>query len=197
MKRFGRWMLLATLLAPVTVVAPAGADTPPPAGQKAPAPTVPAHAAYLQMRGVTGGVTEPAHAGWIAISSFQWGVGRGITSPAGGSSDREGSTPSISNIVITKTTDSASPNLFRAAATGQHFPQAVIELLTRDGSKKYVVTLSEVFVTSAKASSGSDRPTESLTLNFSKITFQYTPTSSPAGSPTLVSSYDVVKGEAF
>src|SRR5262245_22019949 len=57
---------------------------------------------YLQHQALTGEVTEPGHLNWIQISSFQWGVGRGISSPTGGSADRAGSAPSVSEIHIHK-----------------------------------------------------------------------------------------------
>jgi type VI secretion system secreted protein Hcp len=47
---------------------------------------------YTQYSGVSGDPKSgSSHEQWIEISSFQWGVGRGISSPTGGSSDREGS----------------------------------------------------------------------------------------------------------
>jgi hypothetical protein len=46
--------------------------------------------------------TGSGQAGWIEINSFQWGVGRGISSTSSSSSDKEGTTPSVSEIVITK-----------------------------------------------------------------------------------------------
>jgi hypothetical protein len=40
--------------------------------------------------------------GAIDLNSFSWGIGRGISSPTGGSADRESSAPSVSEIVVTK-----------------------------------------------------------------------------------------------
>ena len=45
---------------------------------------------------------------WIELNSFQFGVGRGIASPTGGSADRESSAPSISEITITKDQDTST-----------------------------------------------------------------------------------------
>jgi type VI protein secretion system component Hcp len=56
-----------------------------------------------------------SHDGWIEIDSFSFGAGRQITTSGGGSSDREGSTPSVGEIVVKKTTDQASPSLFQGA----------------------------------------------------------------------------------
>lgn len=196
MNRIARLVILATLVAPIVVVSPASAD--PPGAPAAPAPkppTVPARRAFMQVPDIKGSVSEPSHAGWIEVSSFQWGVGRSTSVPTGASSDREGKTPSVSSIVVTKSTDSASPNLFHAAVTGQHFPQVVLEVLTRDGSKRYQFVLSDVLISSAKPVPG-DRPTESLTLNFTKIEFRTTPTSGPSSSPLAV-TYDIVSHESF
>jgi type VI secretion system secreted protein Hcp len=60
---------------------------------------------------VKGDVTDEKHVGWIEVNSFQWGVGRGVSSPTGASADRESSAPSVSEVVVTKATDLASPKL--------------------------------------------------------------------------------------
>src|SRR5258706_6606126 len=39
---------------------------------------------YMQYEGIKGDVTAKGHEGWVELSSFQWGIGRGITSPTGG-----------------------------------------------------------------------------------------------------------------
>jgi type VI secretion system Hcp family effector len=69
---------------------------------------------YMKYGDVIGNVKNKSHCGWIEVDSFQWGVGRGISSPTGGSADRESSAPSVSEIVVTKQTDSSSPSLFHA-----------------------------------------------------------------------------------
>ena len=71
---------------------------------------------YAQFSGIPGNVQHVPGlhgSGWFEISSFQFGVGRGIAAPSSGSADRESSTPSVSEITVTKATDAASPNLFR------------------------------------------------------------------------------------
>jgi len=54
------------------------------------------------------------HNGSIQVKSFQWGVSRGITNTNSGKADREGSTPSVSEISISKGKNSA-PNLIDKA----------------------------------------------------------------------------------
>jgi hypothetical protein len=63
-------------------------------------------------------IQTPNHKQQIQINSFQWGVGRGITQPNGTKSDREGSTPSVSEIVVTKPKSKISPSKLLESATG-------------------------------------------------------------------------------
>jgi type VI secretion system secreted protein Hcp len=136
---------------------------------------------------IKGDVSDQKYPGWIELNSFQWGVGRGITSPTGSESDREGSTPSVSEIVVTKDQDSASPNLFRAACgtkpvnTGKTVHVAFAKTGTGGTSDTFLqFDLENTLVSGWSISSSGDRPTESLTLNFTKVTMTNTPT-----GPTL------------
>jgi Type VI secretion system effector, Hcp len=63
-------------------------------------------------------IQTPNHKQQIQINSFQWGVGRGITQPNGAKSDREGSSPSVSEIVVTKPKSKLSPSKLLESATG-------------------------------------------------------------------------------
>ena len=132
---------------------------------------------FMNYDGITGDVTSAGHEQWIEISSFQWGVGRGITSASSAGSDREATTPSVSEIVVTKITDSASTNLMRAslglAPAGEGKTVKIDFCKTNtDSPEPYVqFELENTLVSGWSMSSGGDRPMESLTLNFTKITY--------------------------
>ncbi len=128
---------------------------------------------YMQVDGIEGDVTAAGHEKWIEINSFQWGVGRGVTSPVGGTADREASAPSVSEIVVTKTSDSASANLIREALWGEG-KKVKIDFCKTDKDKfepYYQYELEATLISGYSVSSGGDRPMESLSLNFTKITF--------------------------
>ncbi len=74
---------------------------------------------YVQYGKITGDVTAAGHEKWIEVNSFQWGVGRGISSPTGASANRESSAPSVSEIVVTKPSDSSSSKLLDEIAAGR------------------------------------------------------------------------------
>jgi len=124
---------------------------------------------FLSFTGVTGGATN----GLIAIESLQWGVGRGISSPVGGGG-RQASLPSFSEVTISKTMDSASPQLAFQAAGGNTEVTCVVTLDHHNtGNTLYTLTLTGVLISGYSISSGGDRPSESLSLNFTKITWSY------------------------
>lgn len=65
--------------------------------------------------------------------------------------------------VIMKEMDKASPKLFEACSTGQHFPSVTVDM----GGKQY--TLYDVVIASAQKSGSNARPMETITLNYTKI----------------------------
>ena len=132
--------------------------------------------------------------GWIEIGSLQLGVGRGISSPVGTSSKREASAPNISEVVVTKLQDSTSPLFFQEACVGKAVV-ANIDLVETgsDQLNTYLeITLTNTMVSGYSVSSGGDRPSESITLNFTKIEYKYTPYDDQhkAGTPVTV-TYDL------
>jgi len=153
---------------------------------------------FLKYDGIDGDVTTAGHVKWIEVLSFQWGVGRGINNASASGADREGSTPSVSEITLTKDCDSASPNLLRASLglkPADEGKTVKIDFCKTDTSQPepYLqLTLTNCLVSGWSASSGGDRPTESVTLNFTKVEFKNTAMgkANETGSPDIA-SYDM------
>lgn len=134
-------------------------------------------AIYMEIEDITGNVTEEGHADWIEVDSLQWGVGRAISSAIGRSSDRESSQPSISEISITKLMDESSPDLFTEACTGDGKTVTIDFCKTGTEVETYMqYELENCMISGYSVSSGGDRPQESISLSFTKITMTYTPT---------------------
>lgn len=117
------------------------------------------------------------HTDWIQLDSVQFGVGRAISSIMGGG-DRETSNPSFSEVTCTKPTDVASPELFMQAICGKSLGKAELHFLNTGGSDKkqqvyLTVELEGAMISGYSASSGGDRPSESLSINFTKISYKY------------------------
>lgn len=132
-------------------------------------------AIYMQMDKIKGNVTAEGHKEWIELSSFQMGVGRAISTAVGKAKDREASAPSISEITVSKIMDESSPFLFQEATVGQA-KKVTIDFVTTGASKietylQYV--LENCMVSGYSISSGGDRPSETVSLSFTKITSNY------------------------
>lgn len=149
---------------------------------------------YMLYGSLTGDVTESTHKGWIEVNSFQWGVGRGISSPTGGSSDRESSAPSVSEIVVTKPEDVASIALINEALQGEGQTVTIDFCKTDKGELQVYLefVLTNAMISGYSVSSGGDRPSESVSINFTKVEVKGTQmdATNAATSPATV-TYDI------
>ena len=133
-------------------------------------------AIFMKYGKLDGEVSAAGYLKWIELQSMQWGIGRGISSGVGGGSKREASAPSVSEVVVTKTFDSFSPLALKESVGGEG-SQVKIELTRTDKSGKHVAyqkyTLENAMISGYSISSGGDRPSESLSLNFTKFDSEY------------------------
>jgi type VI secretion system secreted protein Hcp len=120
---------------------------------------------------VKGDVTAANWENWIELNSFQFGVGRGISSPTGGSADRESSAPSVSEITVSKDQDASTGPLLTAALQGEGVTVIIDFVKTSSGQlvKFMEYTLTNTMISGWSTSSGGDRPSESISLNFTKV----------------------------
>ena len=133
-------------------------------------------AIYMKFGDIGGDVSTEGFKQWIELNSFQYGVSRGVTSGAGGK-HRESSAPSISEIVVTKTTDASSGKLYQNAVAGVFDTKVDIKMTTTTKGKVetfLTYELKDCGISSYSLSSGGDRPMESLSLNFAHITVKPT-----------------------
>ena len=130
----------------------------------------------------------------VEVGSVQFGVGRNISTPVGMSSKREASAPNVGQIGCTKLMDSTSPLIYQEALRGVACKAQVDLVETHEEQlETYLsLTLENCMISSYSASSGGDRPSESFSLNFTKIEYKYTPFDDKhkAGTPVPV-TYDV------
>ena len=150
---------------------------------------------FLSFTGITGSATN----GQIAINSLQWGAGRGISSPVGG--NRSATAPSFSEVTITKIMDSASPYLALQTANGPGTATCILTIKDHNtGNALYTLTLKNVFVSGYSVSTGGDVPTESLSLNYTQITWIYQALDSsgnPLGKASPTMGWDLAKQVPF
>lgn len=150
-------------------------------------------AIFLKFDDIKGSSTDENFTDQIKLESFQWGAGIGVTSATGG--DRSVSVPMVSEITATKQLDKSTEGLFKAMLKGEPIGKGTVSFVaaSKGESVAYVtLELEEVIVSGFSTSSGGDFPSESLSLNFTKFDWSYTPRdSTQTGSPTHL-IYDLV-----
>ena len=126
--------------------------------------------------GIKGDATAESHTDWITLTSCQFGVGRGISTPTGSAENREATTCSVSEIVVTKMMDAASGPLWQELVKNTTGKDVTIDFTSTSGGADNTfmyVKLTNTLVSSMSFSSGGDRPSESIALNFTKIETKY------------------------
>ena len=135
---------------------------------------------------------------WIMCESVQFGVGRAISTIGG--QDREPSAPSFSEITLGKPTDVSSADLFMQATCGDSLGKAELHLVNVRDKKVEAYLMMELWdamVSSYSASSGGDRPSESFSINFSKISYQYDKWDGGSKTTGTAKKWDIQKNEKF
>jgi len=133
---------------------------------------------YMKYGDIKGDVSAEGHKGtdgWVEVNSFQFGIGRGISSATGGSADREATAPSISEIVVTKPSDISSVSWFEQALWGEGVKVTIDFCKTDKGQLEIFQSydLEDAMVSGYSVSSGGDRPTESISISFTKVIFNF------------------------
>jgi type VI secretion system secreted protein Hcp len=131
-------------------------------------------AVFMKFGDKKGDVDTTQYAGWIVCHSFQFGSGRGIGSATSSGGNRQGSHASVSEITVSKSLDPASLHLWRDSLDGllKTTVDFAFTLADTDNSEYLHVTLWDTGVSGFSISSGGDRPSESISLNFAKIEFK-------------------------
>ncbi len=149
---------------------------------------------YMQYSAIKGDVTAAGHETWIELTSFEWGVNRDLSSPTGGSSDRESDAPRVNMVGITKPTDVATVKLLDESLQGEGQEVTIDFCKTDKGNLSVYLSfvLSNTMIGDYTTRSGGDRPDESYSLNFTKFQVGITPSAADAaaGAPAAI-SYDI------
>jgi type VI secretion system secreted protein Hcp len=153
-------------------------------------------AVYMKYAAINGDVTTEGFTNYIELNSVQWGMGRGVAMQSGSSQGRESSLPSLSEVTITKDYDVSSPELLKQALSGGAQTVELVFVRTNkagSGVDKYLdIKMTDVIMSGLSLSSGGDKPSESMSLNYSAITFTSVPMNDD-GSPgtQTVTNFDL------
>lgn len=128
---------------------------------------------FLKIDGIEGESADSKHKGEIEIASFSWGaVNAGQRASGGGGAGKV----SLQDFHFTAKTTAASPKLFLSCATGEHIKKATLTCRKAGGTQQEFLKIEfdDVLISSYQAGgAGGEVPTDSSSLNFAKIEFDY------------------------
>jgi type VI secretion system secreted protein Hcp len=157
---------------------------------------------FLKVDGIPGESQGSGHVGEIDVVSFNLGVQQRGISDFGGGAGAGKST--FKPLVIHKTVDKSTPLLFLACATGKHI-KTVEFTAVKQGSvpmEFLVIKLTDVLVSSinhvSAENDGQDLLMESVSLNYAKIEFKYTPVNANGAPGTpVMATFDLKKNKSL
>lgn len=138
---------------------------------------------FLKIEGIPGESKDESHRDEIEILSWSWGETQpGLRNSAtfGGGAGGGAGKVSMQDFHFTMKVNKATPKLMLACAKGQHIPNATLTVRRAsdpagDSSPYLKVTFSDLLISSYQTggSSGDVIPTDQISLNFTKIKFEY------------------------
>ena len=146
-----------------------------------------AFTAYLKIDGVDGSSQDANHKDWIEVLGYSEGLSR--TGAASAASGAAASKVSFSDLSVLVALDKSMPLLYSDAATDKQIRDAELEIVGVDGSIfDYKLTKVLVSAVNDKADAGDALPVEQISLNFTKIEWDYTPLNADGSPGTTVSA---------
>ena len=132
---------------------------------------------FLKLDGIEGESTDAKHKNEIELESWSWGESNSGSS-AHGTGSGVGKV-SMQDFHFTMKVNKATPKLMLACANGQHIAKGVlVARKAGEEQQEYMtITLSDLLVSSYQTggSSGDIIPVDQISLNFSKIEYEYKP----------------------
>jgi type VI secretion system secreted protein Hcp len=131
---------------------------------------------FLKIDGIEGESLDKTHKGEIPLQSWSFGAAQSGTSSHG--SGAGGGKVNFQDFHFTMTVNKSTPKLIEKCADGTHIKNAVLVCRKAGGTQQeYLkITFTDILVSSYQigGSGGSDIvPTDQISLNFSKIEFEY------------------------
>jgi type VI secretion system secreted protein Hcp len=156
-----------------------------------------AYNTFIKFEGLKGQTTAEGFKEQIEISSFSQSVSQHLAD-AQSNQTRTLGRPMFSDITFTKPVDDSSPELLQACVTGQDFKTVEVSCCQMDDKKMvpiWVVTIDSALISSiSQSAGGNDLPFESISLNFTKIKWEFKKQDSTGKKEgTKPASFDLTK----
>ena len=154
---------------------------------------------FLKISDIKGESRDGKHKDEIDVLAWSWGMSQSGTAHLGGGAGS--GKVSVQDLSVTKYIDSSSADLLLACCSGKHLKEALLTVRKAGETPvEYVkVKMEEVLIASVSTggSGGEDRLTENVTLNFAKVSVDYTAQDEKgkAKSPALSMTWDIAANQ--
>jgi type VI secretion system secreted protein Hcp len=143
---------------------------------------------FLKLNGVAGESKDKVHTNEIDVLAWSWGMSNSGTAHVGGGAGA--GKVSVQDLTLTKYVDSSSPKLMLACCNGTHYPSAQLTVRKAGGNPvEYIKVKIETVLISGLSNftaQNDERMTEALTLNFAKVSMDYTPQDDKGAAGTAI-----------
>ncbi|MEO6740600.1 MAG: type VI secretion system tube protein Hcp [Chthoniobacteraceae bacterium] len=149
---------------------------------------------FIKIGDIKGESKDKKHGKEIDVLAWSWGVSNSGNAQIGGGAGA--GKVNVQDLSFTKYIDSASCPLLLAASNGKHYKEALLTVRKAgEHPVEYVkIKMEEVLITSLSTggSGGEDRLTENVSLNFAKVSVDYTPQKDDGSADTTIPySWDI------
>jgi len=154
--------------------------------------------AFLKVESIDGECLDSGHEGWIEVLSYNWGVDQPTSTSVSSAGSLSAQRADFKPFRVTKALDKASPKLALGAASGEHFPSAILQLCRAGGDKQLYMEykLTDVIISSfypGGQGTSETLPTEDVAFNYGKIEWKYVQTkvAGGQGSGNVAAGWDL------
>ena len=152
---------------------------------------------FLKLTDIKGETAQKGHEDEIDILSWSWGESNSGSSSQGGGSGA--GKVNMQDFSFAMKINKASPALFKACASGTHIAEGVLTCRRAGKEPRPYLTIkfTDCLVSSFQTggSQGDEVPTDSISLNFSKIDYSYSPQKHDGTLGTAIpAAYDLKTG---
>lgn len=156
---------------------------------------------FLKLEGINGESEDGKHAKEIDIIGWNWGMSNTGTAHLGGGAGT--GKANFQDLSVTKYVDLSSTPLLLSCAQGKHVTKATLTIRKAGGENPLeylIIEMDEVMVSNIQhgGSSGDERTTEVISLNFEKMNIKYTQQSKTgsSGGASPEFKWDILKNQA-
>ena len=128
---------------------------------------------FLKIEGIEGESADRTHKNEIDVLNWSWSESQSGTMSYGGGGGA--GKVSMEDFRFTMRACKASPKLLLHCANGKHIPSALLTARKAgETQQEYLkIKFTDLLVSSYQTGGGGEEPLESISLNFSKIEFEY------------------------